>query len=155
MRAAIVVAFAPGAFLVFVVPHSVAFTPREVIGERLMGVVVGPLFATLSIAPAGGEAAQQSPLPVRCHRGSGSEIRESSKARDGHRTRVGGWHRSGPGCRRRELVSAPVLSIVRTALLPKLSDLLRRVCSEAISSDLFLIRLPRARLCAFYEALRN
>lgn len=55
LRAAIVVAMASTVFTIFVVPNSVAATPRKVIGGHVMGVVAGSLVAAIiglpSIAP--------------------------------------------------------------------------------------------------------
>ncbi len=44
-RPVVVVAIASTAFIVFVVPHSVAATPRKVIGGHVMAVLVGSAFA--------------------------------------------------------------------------------------------------------------
>ena len=46
-RPVVVVAAASSAFIVFVVPHSVAATPRKVIGGHLLAVLVGTAFAGL------------------------------------------------------------------------------------------------------------
>jgi CBS-domain-containing membrane protein len=55
LRAAIVVDMASTAFTIFVLPNSVAATPRKVIGGHVMGVVAGSLVAAIiglpSIAP--------------------------------------------------------------------------------------------------------
>ena len=51
LRAAIVVAIASTAFIVFVVPHSVASTPRRVIGGHLVAVAVGSLFSAFLNTP--------------------------------------------------------------------------------------------------------
>ena len=44
-RPVVVVAAASTAFIVFVVPHSVAATPRKVIGGHVLAVMVGSAFA--------------------------------------------------------------------------------------------------------------
>jgi CBS-domain-containing membrane protein len=55
LRAAIVVDMASTAFTIFVLPNSVAATPRKIIGGHVMGVVAGSLVAAIiglpSIAP--------------------------------------------------------------------------------------------------------
>ena len=50
LRAAIVVAIASTVFIVFIIPDSVAATPRKVIGGHVVAVIIGSiLFAILSI----------------------------------------------------------------------------------------------------------
>ena len=49
-RAAIVVAIASTAFIIFVVPASIAATPRKVIGGHLAAVVVGSALYSILIA---------------------------------------------------------------------------------------------------------
>ena len=51
LQAAIVVAVASTAFTVFVVPNSVAASPRRVIGGHAVAVVAGSLFAALTWIP--------------------------------------------------------------------------------------------------------
>ena len=51
LRAAIVVAVASTAFTIFVVPHSVASSPRRVIGGHAMAVATGSLFSALLLVP--------------------------------------------------------------------------------------------------------
>jgi len=47
LRAAIVVAVASTACTVFVVPHSIAASPRRVIGGHLVAVIAGTMFWSL------------------------------------------------------------------------------------------------------------
>ena len=51
LRTAIVVAVASSVFIVFVMPHSVAATPRRVIGGHVVAVVTGGLFSAVAGAP--------------------------------------------------------------------------------------------------------
>ena len=60
LRAAIVVAIASTAFIVFVLPHSQASTPRRVIGGHFIAVVAGTLFSLLYLVPVWGDAAATS-----------------------------------------------------------------------------------------------
>ncbi len=46
-RVAAVAAVASSTFLIFAVPHSIAASPRRVIGGHLVAVIVGSLFALL------------------------------------------------------------------------------------------------------------
>ncbi len=47
IRAAIIVAIASTAFIIFVVPNSTAASPRRVIGGHLVAVVVGSIFSAI------------------------------------------------------------------------------------------------------------
>lgn len=60
LRAAIVVAIASTAFIVFVVPHSVASTPRRVIGGHLVAVAVGSLLSAFLNTPGVDTLAEES-----------------------------------------------------------------------------------------------
>ncbi|MCE2464184.1 MAG: HPP family protein [Dehalococcoidia bacterium] len=52
LHAAIVVAVASTVFIVFIIPNSVAATPRKVIGGHVVAVIVGSLlYAILNIPP--------------------------------------------------------------------------------------------------------
>ena len=53
VRAVIVVAIASSAFIVFVVPHSRASTPRRVIGGHVVAVIVASAFSLLYLTPVG------------------------------------------------------------------------------------------------------
>ena len=55
LQAAIVVAIASTAFIVFVAPHSNAASPRRVVGGHLVSVVVGTFFSTVFLAPELGD----------------------------------------------------------------------------------------------------
>ena len=57
-QAAIVVAIASSAFIVFVMPHSRASTPRRVIGGHVVAVIVASAFALLQLTPVGGFVAE-------------------------------------------------------------------------------------------------
>ena len=57
-RAAIVVAIASSAFIVFVMPHSRVSTPRRVIGGHVVAVIVALGLALLYLTPVGGFAAE-------------------------------------------------------------------------------------------------
>lgn len=59
-RAAIVVGIASSAFTVFLVPDSVAATPRKVIGGHLVAAITGTVFAYLLFIPALASTAQDS-----------------------------------------------------------------------------------------------
>ncbi len=54
VRAVIVVAIASSAFIVFVMPHSRASTPRRVVGGHVVAVIVASAFALLNLTPVGG-----------------------------------------------------------------------------------------------------
>ena len=60
LRAAIVVAIASTAFIVFVVPHSVASTPRRVIGGHLVAVAVGSVLSAFLNTPGVDTLAEES-----------------------------------------------------------------------------------------------
>lgn len=60
LRAAIVVAVASTAFTIFVVPVSVASSPRRVIGGHTVAVVTGSIFSFILLIPALESASQQS-----------------------------------------------------------------------------------------------
>ena len=55
LQAAIVVAIAATAFIVFVAPHSMASTPRRVIGGHVVALIVGTAFSLLYLMPGFGE----------------------------------------------------------------------------------------------------
>lgn len=48
LRAAIIVAVASSAFIIFVVPDSIAATPRRVIGGHVVAIVIGTIFAVIA-----------------------------------------------------------------------------------------------------------
>ena len=48
LRAAIIVAVASSAFIIFVVPDSVAATPRRVIGGHIVAIIIGTIFAAIA-----------------------------------------------------------------------------------------------------------
>ena len=51
-RAAIVVAVASTAFIIFVVPNSIAASPRRVVGGHVVAVAVGSIFSSVLMIPA-------------------------------------------------------------------------------------------------------
>ncbi len=55
LQAAIVVAIASTAFVVFVAPHSIASSPRRVIGGHVVALIVGTAFSLLYLIPVFGE----------------------------------------------------------------------------------------------------
>ena len=62
LRAAIVVAIASTAFIIFVAPHSQASSPRRVIGGHVVAVLVGAVVSLLYLVPGWGEMAMTSNL---------------------------------------------------------------------------------------------
>ena len=62
LQAAIVVAIASSAFIVFIMPHSKASIPRRVIGGHLVAIVVAAALATLYQLPVLGELVHGSHL---------------------------------------------------------------------------------------------
>lgn len=62
LRAAIVVAIASSAFIVFVRPHGDASHPQRVVGGHVVGVIVGAAFSALYLIPGFGEFAEGSPF---------------------------------------------------------------------------------------------
>ena len=64
LRAAIVVAVASSAFTIFIVPNSIAASPRRVIGGHAVAVVAGGIFSSVLLIPIVESAAEASRLPV-------------------------------------------------------------------------------------------
>ena len=64
LQAAIVVAIASTAFVVFVAPHSAASSPRRVIGGHVVAVIVGTAFSLLYLVPGFGEEVLRSHLVI-------------------------------------------------------------------------------------------
>ncbi len=64
LRAAIVVAVASSAFTIFIVPNSIASSPRRVIGGHAVAVVAGAIFSSVLFIPIVESAAETSRLPV-------------------------------------------------------------------------------------------
>ena len=62
-QAAIVVAIASTAFIIFVMPHSTASNPRRVVGGHVVGVIVG-WCSTLVLALLGEDIASQSRIAL-------------------------------------------------------------------------------------------
>ena len=61
LRAAIVAGVASSAFIVFMLPHSRASSPRRVVGGHAVAVAVGTALALLYTAPGWGDPAAMSP----------------------------------------------------------------------------------------------
>ncbi len=62
LQAAIVVAIASTAFIVFVMPHSQASAPRRVVGGHVVAVIVSTVLSMLHLVPVFGEQASGSHL---------------------------------------------------------------------------------------------
>ena len=62
LRAAIVMAIASTAFIVFIAPHSQASSPRRVIGGHVVAVVVGGVLSLVYLVPEWGELVTTSNL---------------------------------------------------------------------------------------------
>ncbi|MDE2938006.1 MAG: HPP family protein [Chloroflexota bacterium] len=60
LQAAIVVAIASTAFIVFVAPHSNAASPRRVVGGHMVSVIVGTFFSMTFLAPELGDLVSTS-----------------------------------------------------------------------------------------------
>ena len=60
LQAAIVVAIASTAFIVFVAPHSNAASPRRVVGGHIVSVIVGAFFSAAFLAPELGDLVSTS-----------------------------------------------------------------------------------------------
>ena len=61
LRAAIVVGVASSAFIVFMLPHSRASSPRRVIGGHAVAVAVGTVLSLMYLVPGWGDLAAMSP----------------------------------------------------------------------------------------------
>ena len=62
LQAAIVVAIAASAFIVFIMPHSKASRPRRVIGGHVVAIIVATTLDTVYLTPVLGELAHESHL---------------------------------------------------------------------------------------------
>ena len=60
LRAAIVVAIASTAFIVFVLPHSLAARPRRIVGGHFVAVLVGSVLSMIYLVPGWGDVATTS-----------------------------------------------------------------------------------------------
>ncbi len=60
LQAAIVVAIASSAFIVFVMPRNIMAYPQRVVGGHVVGILVGAAFSTLYLVPGFGEMAEGS-----------------------------------------------------------------------------------------------
>ena len=130
-RAAIVVAVASTAFTIFIVPNSVAATPRRVIGGHIVAVVAGGIFSSILLIPGMESAAESSRLPIdmmaalSVGTGMFAMAITSTEHPPAAGTALGlvihGWSWSAVVF---ILSSALVLSIIRLALRPRLINLL-------------------------------
>jgi CBS-domain-containing membrane protein len=131
LRAAIVVAMASTVFTIFVVPDSVAATPRKVIGGHVVGVVAGSLTAAVIGLPAVAPIVEDSRLlfdslaaltvglSIAVMVATNAEHPPAAGAALG--LVVHGWALSSVGV---ILIGAVSLSIVRMILRPRLVNLL-------------------------------
>ncbi len=62
--AAIVVAVASTAFTVFVIPHSIASSPKRVIGGHAASAISGSIIAAILAVPAVGSFGEQAPVLI-------------------------------------------------------------------------------------------
>ena len=130
-RAAIVVAVASTAFTVFVVPHSVAASPRRVIGGHVVAVIVGTILAFVLQIPVLESASEEFRLirDVAAALSVGMSIFVMVFTNTEHPPAAGtalgllipGWTLSAVIF---ILLSALILSIIRLVLRPKLINLL-------------------------------
>ena len=131
LRAAIVVAMASTVFTIFVVPNSVAATPRKVIGGHIVGVAAGSLIAVVMALPALSPALEDSRLlfdslaaltvglSIAVMVVTDAEHPPAAGAALG--LVVQGWTLSSVGV---ILIGAVTLSLIRVALRPRLVNLL-------------------------------
>jgi len=97
LRAAIVVAMASTVFTIFVVPNSVAATPRKVIGGHLVGVAAGSLIAAVIALPAIAPMVEDSAFAVRFAGGTHGGTESRGDGGDGRRAPTRGLGRPWPG----------------------------------------------------------
>ena len=62
LQAAIIVAIASSSFIVFIMPHSKASSPRQVIGGHVVAIIVATAVAAVYLIPVLGELAHGSHL---------------------------------------------------------------------------------------------
>ena len=131
LKAAIVVAVASTAFTVFVVPDSVASTPRKVIGGHAVAVVAGSIFAGVIAIPdiaASVESSRylrDSIAALSLGLGVFGMVVTNTEHPPAAGTALGlvvhGWSGSAVAF---IMVSAVALTVVRLALRPRLINLL-------------------------------
>ncbi len=131
LRVAIVVAVASTAFTVFVVPNSVAASPRRVIGGHVVAVITGSIFSGLLLIPALGSASEDSRfiLDIMAALAVGMGILVMVVTNTEHPPAAGTalglviyeWAWSAVVF---ILLSALILSVIRIALRPKLVNLI-------------------------------
>ena len=130
LRAAIVVAIASSAAIVFVVPHSIAASPRKVVGGHVVAVATGSIFAWVLMMPALASAAEGSRYlaDIMAALAVGLAILIMGITNTEHPPAAGtalglvvqGWTGSAVGF---VLVGAVVLTVVRIALIRRLVNL--------------------------------
>ena len=128
-RAAIVAAVASTTFIIFVVPNSVAATPRKVIGGHLVAVICGAIFSSVLLIPAvasgPGEPVQSIMAALSVGLGIFLMVITDTEHAPAAGTALGlvihGWTWSAVVF---ILSSAVILSLIRLALRPKLINLL-------------------------------
>ncbi|MCH7786590.1 MAG: HPP family protein, partial [Chloroflexi bacterium] len=130
-RAAIVVAVASTAFTIFVVPNSVAASPRRVIGGHVVAVIVGTTLAFVLQIPALESASEEFRYirDIAAALSVGMSIFVMVVTNTEHPPAAGtalgllipGWTLSAVTF---ILLSALILSIIRLVLRPKLINLL-------------------------------
>ena len=131
LRAAIVVAVGSTVFIVFVIPNSVAATPRKVIGGHMVAVVCGSAIALLLQVPALEVLAENHHFvrDVAAAVAVGASILLMVYTNSEHPPAAGaalglvipGWSASAVAF---ILISAVALSIIRVLLRPKMINLL-------------------------------
>ena len=129
--AAIVVAVASTAFIVFVIPHSIASTPKRVIGGHVASVISGSIIAAVLAVPAVASFGVEVPvvLHVMAALSVGLGILLMSATNTEHPPAAGtalglvtdGWSWSALVF---ILTSAIALSLIRAALRSKLINLI-------------------------------
>ena len=130
-RTAISVAIASSAFIVFVMPHNGASSPRRVIGGHVMAAIVGTAISTVYLVPVFGELTLESHLAEDITAVSSvgfrillmlltsTEHQQATGAAIG--LVVGGWD---PPAILFALVGATVLSLAHTLLKSRMVNLL-------------------------------
>jgi CBS-domain-containing membrane protein len=131
LRAAIVVAMASTVFTIFVVPNSVAATPRKVVGGHLMGVAAGSLVAAVIGLPAIAPMVEDSRLlfdslaPLTVGLSIALMVVTDAEHPPAAGAALGlvvhGWTLSSVGV---ILIGAIALSVIRMVLRPRLVNLL-------------------------------
>ena len=130
LRAAIVVAIASSAFIVFVRPHGEASAPQRVVGGHVVAVIVGAAFSALYLIPGFGELAEGSHLArdLMAVLSVGlstlimvlTNTEHAPAAGTALGLVVGGWE---PSAALFVLIGAVILAVTHTLLSPRLTNL--------------------------------